>query len=74
MDEFVKITLGQLFVKDCAVGFIWSCIPYRGEWRYHKTMLLDAGICARTSILHVKQLAVEPVRLQLIIRNTQMNT
>jgi SagB-type dehydrogenase family enzyme len=29
------------------VAFIWSCIPYRSEWRYnvaaHKTMLLDAG-------------------------------
>lgn len=37
----------QRFVGDCAVTFIWSCIPYRGEWRYHvaahKTMLLDAG-------------------------------
>lgn len=47
MDAFVKVTSGQTFVKDCAVGFIWSCIPYRGEWRYdisaHKTMLLDAG-------------------------------
>lgn len=47
MEEFVKITLGQSFVKNCAAGFVWSCTPYRGEWRYdisaHKTMLLDAG-------------------------------
>jgi SagB-type dehydrogenase family enzyme len=47
MDAFIKITSGQSFVKDSAVGFIWSCLPYRGEWRYstaaHKTMLLDAG-------------------------------
>ena len=39
--------LEQPFVGDCAVTFIWSCIPYRGEWRYmmtaHKVMLLDAG-------------------------------
>ena len=38
---------GQEFVGDAAVVFIWSCIPYRGEWRYsvaaHKIMLLDAG-------------------------------
>jgi len=45
-----KIThaaLGQQFVGDSAAVFVWSCIPYRGEWRYtvlaHKVMLLDAG-------------------------------
>lgn len=41
---------GQKFVGTAAVTFIWSCIPYRSEWRYahksHKVMLLDAGhIC-----------------------------
>lgn len=40
-------TLGQAFVGEAPVVFIWSCIPYRGEWRYsvaaHKIMLLDAG-------------------------------
>lgn len=39
--------LGQAFTGKAAVNFIWTCIPYRGEWRYdiaaHKTMLLDAG-------------------------------
>ncbi len=39
--------LGQTFVGDAPVVFIWSCLPYRGEWRYHvaahKIMLLDAG-------------------------------
>lgn len=39
--------LEQPFVGNCAVTFIWSCTPYRGEWRYmmtsHKVMLLDAG-------------------------------
>lgn len=43
-------TLGQKFVGNSAVTLVWSCIPYRGEWRYnitaHKPMLLDAGhIC-----------------------------
>jgi SagB-type dehydrogenase family enzyme len=43
-------SLGQKFVGNSAVTFVWSCIPYRGEWRYnitaHKAMLLDAGhIC-----------------------------
>jgi len=45
-----KLTLanfGQKFIGDAPLIFIWSCIPYRGEWRYHitahKVMLLDAG-------------------------------
>lgn len=45
-----KITEGALkqsFAGDAAVNFIWSCMPYRSEWRYdyrsHKVMLLDAG-------------------------------
>ena len=32
---------------EAPVTFIWTIIPYRGEWRYdersHKPMLLDAG-------------------------------
>jgi len=48
MDEVISdASLGQKFVGNSAVVFIWSCVPYRGEWRYdiaaHKTMLLDAG-------------------------------
>jgi SagB-type dehydrogenase family enzyme len=42
-----RLTLGQRFAGRSAVTFIWSVIPYRGEWRYsvvaHKPMLLDAG-------------------------------
>lgn len=38
---------GQNYVGNAAVDFIWSCMPYRSEWRYldeaHKLMLLDAG-------------------------------
>lgn len=37
----------QKFVKNASVTFIWTCIPYRTEWRYshrsYKIMLLDAG-------------------------------
>lgn len=46
-DEISQAANGQKFVGTGAVVFIWSCIPYRSEWRYdvcaHKTMLLDAG-------------------------------
>lgn len=49
-DKLTDGTLGQKFVGTAPVNFIWSCIPYRGEWRYvnraHKVMLIDAGhIC-----------------------------
>ncbi|MGV8145733.1 MAG: SagB/ThcOx family dehydrogenase [Alkaliphilus sp.] len=49
-NDIEKITAKQKFVVTAPVLFIWSCIPYRGEWRYsissHKAMLLDAGhIC-----------------------------
>lgn len=40
----------QKFARNASVTFIWTCIPYRTEWRYahrsYKIMLLDAGhIC-----------------------------
>lgn len=49
-ERIIDATLGQEFTGEAAVVFIWSCITYRGEWRYniaaHKAMLLDAGhIC-----------------------------
>jgi SagB-type dehydrogenase family enzyme len=38
------------FIKEAALVFIWTAIPYRSEWRYHKAaarlIALDAGhIC-----------------------------
>lgn len=46
-DRLSDLTLGQKFAGKSAVTFIWSVVPYRGEWRYsteaHKPMLLDAG-------------------------------
>ncbi len=49
-DKISDATFGQSFIAKGSVTFIWACVPYRGEWRYHisahKTMLLDAGhIC-----------------------------
>jgi len=50
LEPLGKANLGQRFVGQSAVVFIWSCIPYRAEWRYmahaHKNMLIDVGhIC-----------------------------
>lgn len=46
-EKLTEGTLGQKFAGAAAVNFIWSCITYRGEWRYHKNahkmMLIDAG-------------------------------
>ncbi len=45
--RLVEATLGQTFVGQAAVTFIWTTIPYRMEWRYdaaaHKVIALDAG-------------------------------
>jgi SagB-type dehydrogenase family enzyme len=48
MEEEVKEAVsGQNFIASSAVIFVWSCIPYRSEWRYdisaHKTILQDSG-------------------------------
>lgn len=46
-EDLNKAVLNQAFVTEAAVTFIWSCIPYRAEWRYdilaHKHMLIDIG-------------------------------
>lgn len=45
--RITEATLGQSFTGKCNAVFVWSCIPYRAEWRYsisaHKGILLDAG-------------------------------
>jgi len=45
--RLIDATLGQSFVGEGAVVFIWTVVPYRSEWRYliraHKVSALDAG-------------------------------
>lgn len=45
--KLTEATLGQTFVGQAAVVFIWTAIPCRSEWRYglaaHKVIALDAG-------------------------------
>jgi SagB-type dehydrogenase family enzyme len=42
-----RAVLGQQFVANSAVVFVWTTVPYRMEWRYlhaaHRVILLDAG-------------------------------
>ncbi len=46
-DLLVEGCFGQEFVKQSAVTFIWSAVPYRMNWRYgergYRYLLLDAG-------------------------------
>ncbi len=46
-EKLVDACLGQTFVGDAFVVFIWTVIPYRTEWRYsilsHKVIAIDAG-------------------------------
>ncbi len=45
--RLVEAALGQSFLRQAAVVFLWTAIPYRMEWRYglaaHKVIALDAG-------------------------------
>lgn len=46
-EELYVLTDREDWAADAPVFFLWSCVPYRGEWRYytmsHKSMLIDAG-------------------------------
>ena len=49
-EKIVDAALGQRFVGEAAVVFVWAAVPYRTEWRYsirsHKVIAIDAGhIC-----------------------------
>ena len=49
-DKISRACLGQSFIGESAVVFVWAAIPYRTEWRYsviaYKDILIEAGhIC-----------------------------
>ncbi len=49
-DRINEACYHQNFIGNAAVVFIWTCIPYRTEWRYsvaaHKDIAIEAGhIC-----------------------------
>ena len=45
--DLSRAAFGQKFVGLGAATFVWSCIPYRMEWRYgptaYRVILMDAG-------------------------------
>ena len=46
-EKISSACVGQTFVGNSAVTFIWVCLPYRTEWRYregsHKVIAIDVG-------------------------------
>lgn len=49
-EKITEAALGQAFVGEAAVVFVWAAVPYRTEWRYHvlshKVIAIDVGhIC-----------------------------
>lgn len=46
-EKMAEAALNQVFAAMSAVTFIWTCLPYRMEWRYdqasYKVIALDAG-------------------------------
>ena len=46
-ERVMAATFGQRFVADAPVVFMWSCVPYRGEWRYthDRGAQVDASGC-----------------------------
>ena len=46
-DRLIPAVLGQSFVAEAAVTFVWTVIPHRMEWRYHtaahRVIAMDVG-------------------------------
>lgn len=59
-EELFVLTDREAWAADAPVFLLWSCVPYRGEWRYctmsHKSMLLDAGHIAQNLYLAAEAL------------------
>jgi len=57
-DQLTQACLGQQFVGQAPVSFIWTSIPYRTEWRYahvaHKIIGIDAGHMCQNLYLAVE--------------------
>ena len=61
VDAFTNPSQDQHYAADAGVVFFWTCLPYRGEWRYkhtgHKLMLIDLGHISQNLYLAAEALA-----------------
>ena len=59
VDRVMAACLGQAFVRNSAVTFLWSCVIYRMSWRYAerawRLVHLDAGHAAQNLYLAAEQ-------------------
>jgi len=55
VDEIVKASFNQIFIRHSAITFIWSAVIYRMKWRYgeraYRYIFLDAGHVAQNLYL-----------------------
>lgn len=58
MKELTSACFGQMFISKAAVGFVWTTIPYRMEWRYgpaaHRVIAIDIGHVCQNLYLAVE--------------------
>jgi len=61
-EEMKGMVAGQGWVTNAAVVLFFSCIPYRGEWRYvdmsHRVMLIDLGHIGQNGMLSAAALGL----------------
>jgi SagB-type dehydrogenase family enzyme len=60
-DIMIQATLQQKFIGNASTVFIWSCIPYRMEWRYglaaHRVIAFDIGHVCQNLYLAVQAIS-----------------
>ena len=60
--EMKAMLAGQAWASNTAVVLFFSCIPYRGEWRYldmsHRVMLIDVGHIGQNGMLSAAALGL----------------
>jgi len=61
-EEMKGMVAGQGWATNAAVVLLFSCIPYRGEWRYvdmsHRVMLIDVGHIGQNGMLSAAALGL----------------
>ena len=54
-ETITKMVGGQAWVAKCPITLFYTCIPYKGEWRYHemshRVMLIDLGHMGQNAML-----------------------
>jgi SagB-type dehydrogenase family enzyme len=57
-----KMLAGQAWAAKASVVLFYSCVPYRGEWRYveasHRVMLIDLGHVGQNAMLSAAALGM----------------